>query len=111
MKKKLITLPTDLKKSVMSAIQDYIDMIDECDFDLDGEVGVIYKTQKADGELHKYSDADVYWQAEITFEIETSYSHGDYWTPDSYDIKGIKATDIDLLYVSVEGEKDFIEYE
>ncbi len=110
MKKSLECLPERLKKAVMSEIQDYIDMVDECDFDLNGEVGVINKTQKVGGELHIYADADVYWQAEITFEIETSYSHGDYLTPSSYDIEEIRAIDINLLYVSVEGE-EFIEYE
>ena len=85
-------------------------MVDECDFDLDGEVGVIYRYENADGELHIYSDADVYWQAEITFEIRTSYSVGDYLTPSSYDVEEIRATDINLLYVSVEGE-EFVEYE
>jgi hypothetical protein len=110
MKKKLEHLPERLKNAVMSAIQDYIDRVDICDFDLDGEVGLIYRYKNADGEINIYSDADVYWQAEITFEILTSYSVGNYLTPSSYDVEDITATDIDLLYVSVEGE-ELIEYE
>lgn len=110
MKKELECLPERLKNAVMSEIQDYIDMVDACDFDLNGEVGVINKTQKVDGELHIYADADVYWQAEITFEIETFYSVGNYWTPASYDIESIEVIEVNLLYVSVEGE-EFVEYE
>lgn len=110
MKKAIEQLPDDLRKAVMSAIQDYIDMVDECDFDLNGEVGVINKTQKVGSELHIYADADVYWEAEITFEIEASYSAGDYLTPSSYDIESIEVIEVNLLYVSVEGE-EFVEYE
>jgi hypothetical protein len=112
MKLKLNQLPDTIKDAVMDGVQDYIDMIDECDFDLDGEVGLIYRYNVADGDF-KYKDADIYWKAEITFEIRTSYSVGDYLTPSSYDVEDITATDIDLLYVSIDDEKEdvFVEFE
>ena len=112
MKLKLNQLPDPIKDAVMVGIQDYIDMIDECDFDLNGEVGLIYRYNVADGDF-KYKDADIYWKAEISFQIKTSYSVGDYLTPSSYDVEDITATDIDLLYVSIDDEKEdvFVEFE
>ena len=110
MKKKLIALPDDLKKAVMVEIQDYIDMLDEYDFDTRNEVGVIFDSKHAYGEF-KYGDAIVNWEAGIAFRIETSYSVGDYLTPSSYDVEEFQATDIDLLYVSVESEEEYIEFE